>query len=390
MDRQYGATWFVLTPTLGGCVVALIVIWVTPANAIANISCAAIVAASSFTGWRLHRWHVSSIERLERCLKATSENQTSLASNILPVWARQLEAARDTGNQAVANLTTHFGSLVVKLENSLIASKHAVSSVRDKGSSRPESANRQEGQSDFHSVISSLEVVIAMLKEALASIRKSRDELMQEITRYAEDIKEIAADSQRLAMQSKLLALNAGIEAARSGNAGRSFAAVVVEMHRLAERSADASYTMGKKVAAVDEAIMKGTRQTQQLADEEKFHVSQVEDTFADVVRRFRLVTDRFDKSVNNMEQEYREIRDDISLALVEFQFQDRVSQALTHVNDSLNELRERTARETSAVIDTAVWLNEMQDRFRFVEEHHNLFGTGNSTVVARETTFFS
>ena len=79
-------------------------------------------------------------------------------------------------------------------------------------------------------------------------------QMMSGLSERAARIGEIVAMIQAVAAQTDLLALNATIEAARAGEAGRGFAVVAQEVKALATQTSNATSTIGRQVAAVQQA----------------------------------------------------------------------------------------------------------------------------------------
>ena len=82
----------------------------------------------------------------------------------------------------------------------------------------------------------------AIARQALAA--------MNEIEGSTKQITQIIGVIDEIALQTNLLALNAGVEAARSGEAGKGFAVIAQEVRALAQRSAQAAKEIGGLISA--------------------------------------------------------------------------------------------------------------------------------------------
>lgn len=335
--------------------------------------------ASVFIGWLLHRQHITTIDRLLLEQEKLLSSDSSFHAQIFPVWSRQINTSRVMADSAVNKITGLFSGIVSKLEAMLkISRSGAHSEAGNAGYEKDFLDAVASSQSDIKSVLSDLKI-------ALETVNDSKDLLLAEVTMYSAKMKEMADESNLVAFQSQIIALNAEIEAARAGVAGRAFAAVVAEMRQLARKSSETSKKMSFEVSAIDAAMTRYYAQDKEMTEKEAQYLTSAEAMFNDVMARFNKVTVELEESIATMGTSSQEIRDDISTALVQFQFQDRVSQILDHVAENIDELTEADAQN----LDADAWLNEMKTKFSVDEEHGNLSGDQTASTQPSKLTFF-
>ena len=337
-----------------------------------------LLLASVFTGWLLHRRHINIIEDLLQKKHKSELSEASFYSQILPIWSRQISTSRDVGDKAVTKLTVLFGDIVSKLEAMLKISRKSALAETVQGSEKGFLDVVANSKADIKSVLTDL-------KTALEVVNDSKDMLLAEITMYSVKMKEMAEDANLVAFQSQIIALNAEIEAARAGNAGRAFAAVVSEMRELARQSREASKKMTQQVDSIDSAMIRFYENDKEMSVKESQQLSSAEAMFNDIMERFNKVTVELEDSISILGTESKHIQNNISSALVQLQFQDRVSQIMDHVASNISELTEAGTQD----LDTDAWLNEMKNKFTAEEEHSNLSGDQTSSVQSSSLTFF-
>jgi methyl-accepting chemotaxis protein len=117
------------------------------------------------------------------------------------------------------------------------------------------------------------------------------------------------------------------------------------------------------------------------------------------VLDGLRDVTNGLAGSADILRSESAGIKGEVAEALVQLQFQDRVSQMLGHVRSSIDGLGGHIARSGERFaadhvlqpIDAASLLNDMESTYAMAEERTNHSGTGNAPAAANneEITFF-
>ncbi|MDP2695391.1 MAG: methyl-accepting chemotaxis protein [Gallionella sp.] len=344
----------------------------------------------------LVRQHVADIESVREAtlaeVDAAFRAQTAdylrslqtLGSDVVPVWVRHVETGRSQMETAIIELMVRFSGIVDKLDAALKASEAASEGIDGGLVSVFAGSEKELGE-----VISSLRAATQHKDAMLAEIN--------ELQHFIVELEKMAIDVAGIADQTNLLALNAAIEAARAGEAGRGFAVVADEVRKLSTLSKETGKQISEKVKIISAAINAAVNTSEQTAAGEAKALIASEAAIGNVLGNFRQITDGLTESSGILRKESDGIKDEVAMSLVQLQFQDRVSQILSHVRDNIGSLPgylEKSQAEFDRngrlePLAAKQLLQEIESTYAMAEEHGSHGGKAQAAPNESEISFF-
>ncbi|EYC51875.1 chemotaxis protein [Hylemonella gracilis str. Niagara R] len=303
------------------------------------------------------------------------ESLSQLGAQVMPVWSGQIETSRGQMETAIAGLSMRFAGIVDRLNRATEMSE--MSGDANAGLMGVFASSQQE-----------LDRVVVTLKSAMDS-KSAMLARIKQLEQFTDELDAMAADVARIAQQTNLLALNAAIEAARAGEHGRSFSVVAQEVRTLSKLSGDTGKSMAVKVGVIGETIRSVCTSVEQSLAGETQSTQDCEATITAVLDKFREATDAL-LEASNVNREHRSyLQGEIGEALVHLQFQDRISQIMSHVRGNIDRMpvllstqREIFERDQNLTpIDAAGLLAELESTYAMAEERAIHAGTSQARL---------
>jgi len=297
---------------------------------------------------------------------------------LTPVWSAQIESSRIQMEAAIGGLTARFAGIVSNLDQVLDKSVY---------SNKGDSTVFEQSRNRLGQVVSTLDVALQEKKHVIAEIRG--------LVNLIAEMKSMAAEVSSVAHQTNLLALNAAIEAARAGDSGRGFSVVAEEVRKLSKISAASGKHISAKVEQVSNAIEQAFDVVEQNAKKDASSVLQANTRINEVLDDLARVFTELKSNSDRVSGAAEGIKNEIAESLVQFQFQDRIGQVLSHVRDSIDTFPAYFEQSISGgmqqirPIDAASMLAELQSSYAMQEEHRTHQSGAPVEVQETEITFF-
>lgn len=332
------------------------------------------------------------------------EGLDTLCTRVMPIWARQLVSVNGQTESAITHLTGSFSDISARLDavlrnfssysgnyaNSYSNNHSNLSGNSHGGTKKP--GKRDEAPQGVVALIdqgrNDLEEMLSNLRSGMAA-KKELAHRIKEISELSHELKDMAGAVSAIASQTNLLALNAAIEAARAGEAGRGFAVVAEEVQKLSGRSGSTGRQIADRVLCVDQAIQSIVQAAEQHANAEDIAMQESEQTIKTVLAVFSETVGHLNAATTSFEHEGHNIQNAIAEVLVGLQYQDRVSQILSHVTADLERLQQ-CVDSGARYIDPERWLEELSRTYTTLEQHDHHKGVrNNAAACASSVTFF-
>lgn len=361
-----------------------------------------IAAATGLMGFALSNWHPAgaglalvatawglwaqrkqqqALQAHSHLTQAPQESLRAISQQLTPLWQQHIEGSRSQMEVAVTQLTERFSAIVDRLDQAMQAS-----ALSSEGSSTDVVQVFEQSQIE-------LQAVLQALRDSMDS-NSALHSKVQQLEQFVHELQGMASEVSSIASQTNLLAINAAIEAAHAGEVGRGFSVLSQEVRKLAAQSGATGQRMAQKVAAITSAIEQTRDSAAQTAQTQTQSLTQSQHGVSAVLERFQGLTLQLSQSAQVLQDESRGIQSEIVQSLVQLQFQDRVSQMMSHVIDNMAQLTKQVQQEQT--LDIAQLLNALESSYAMAEERRthaaSAYQLGHSKSTdhdSDEVTFF-
>ena len=270
-------------------------------------------------------WREEGLRKLQDS-QAYSLELERLILQASPALLRHVQQSRLLSEQEIHDLSQQFSALANQIEHV--------------GHSTHMSANGRSVEQLFSESRSALKTVLGALGE-IQDVENAVVEQVRKLSTHTQQLDSMAQEVRKVAEQINLLALNAAIEAARAGENGRGFAVVADEVRKLAGFSSSTGEKISHAIEEINAAMTSTLKMSEASGTSDDKAIHDAEQAITLALDDLQAAMDLSQNDATLLRHNSDTLRSEITTAMRAFRFQERVSEQLMQVENSLNGLQQ-------------------------------------------------
>lgn len=374
-ERNQGKVSYLLLPASLGLLAGTVLMLSSGFSILFMIATLVLIGAGVGVGsvlWSQHQemltvcekhWQQHEVSSLDD-VNAYAADLEQLFLQIVPILLRQVQTSRTHTEQEITVLTERFSAMVEQIG-------HMISGTTHGDGGRGVDSMFLESRSALNAVLKALTEIKNVEHAVVDEVRK--------LSNHTHQLDSMAQEVRKVAEQINLLALNAAIEAARAGENGRGFAVVADEVRKLAGFSSSTGEKISAAIEDINNAMGRTLKMSEASGTSDDKTIHDAEHSIQIALSDLQGALNVFKNDAEALRTHSSQIRDEIFTVLTAFQFQDRVSQMLSHVEHNLGQLQTvvEDVRVTgharhAGVLNVDKVLGNMELKYTMPEELHN------------------
>lgn len=278
-----------------------------------------------------------------------------LTSQLVPVWSRNIDAARSYAEQSMSQLLESFSGVTGHLDRALDDANGSLQ--LDVGATDTLMGLHQD----------KVALLVTQTREAVA-LKNAMHEELTGIAGVLDEMAQLTREVQNIGRATHLLALNASVEANRSsshGHGGGSFMVVAEEIRRLAGQSRECGGSLARHLAGMQARLADLDRRHRRDATEAEEVELRAEQAARQVVVGVLDSLAAVTRASRELRLAGHQVKSDIDKIFVSLQSQDRTSQMLGSVIDDMKRYGNWLHGEDDpAAANPADWLERLDKSY--------------------------
>jgi len=314
---------------------------------------------------------------------AAAESLKEQIASTLPVLGVMGTQLKETANQieaAVVEVCGKFQSMASRARAGVNSAAELLSGGLDSSGSSVESLIAEAGRT--------IEALLVHTQDS-AAVSNSAIERIQRVQQATDLIAKSLTQLDDITLGNRLLAVNARIQAVYAGDKAAGFGGVANEISLQAKRSAEIVELIRSVSSDLREIASSALTDLQSMVTEDQRAYQKSKLEVDRVLEDFRLMHNSTRQFISTMQEESRGVAQEIAGAVRSLQFQDRVSQRISHVVGELERIKsELHAHCEDVELDTRGILEQLSSTYTMHEER-NVLGGAQSDMAAGDVELF-